>query len=160
MPVACHAPAALHAPLAASTYAEEVRRVYNSAREAERTRLTWAELIEARLKLAAVEEIDADWNGGDSEAPNLTSRQRARRLVELAVRDAHLMPSAVLPSVEGGIAFVFKEGLRQGSIEILNSGELVAAYFDNFSEPTVWEFAPNDASTTTALERIRVFVSR
>jgi hypothetical protein len=65
----------------------------------------------------------------------------ARRLSEVvlrALRLSDLSPTRVVPSAEGGIAFVFCRHDRYADIEIFNSGEVLAVTSDRKGEPTVW----------------------
>ena len=148
-----------YALIVPSTNSEEARLIYEKNSDLFGVSLSWRGLQAAHAKFAAIENVGPDWNGGDSEAPDRQCKQTARWILDMAVHSGQLPLTSVLPSVEGGIALGFGVGLRQGSIEVLNSGELIAAHFDDRDEPQVWEFEPNRESAEAAIERIRVYMS-
>lgn len=99
-------------------------------------------------------DLSNDWDGEGSLAPDAHACQLAYRGLSWVVKTG-IIPTDVVPSVEGGIGFAFFSEAGQGGIEFLNSGVILAAVdpvarYDQM--PSVWRVA--DGGMEQALLRI------
>ena len=139
---------------------QEVQAIYQQAfRDPYGTSWTWYLFDRRASQLAALESLQNNWDGFGAEAPNPTAIRLAQYLLVVISERNFQQPAAILPSVEGGVGITFLHGRRRGSIEILNSGDMVAALYEGRDEPQVWEFREESASITDTVERLRVYMS-
>jgi hypothetical protein len=83
-----------------------------------------------RSALRDLDNIKDDWNSYDAPAPSLRSINMGWRVLA-SLREASLIPERVLPSAEGGVAFIFiSTGENRAVIETLNSGEDFVLLYD------------------------------
>jgi hypothetical protein len=114
---------------------------------------------EVRGRLGRTARLQPGWDTYDGDPPNQTARALAAKVLTVLEAEA-LPPLRLLPSVEGGIAISFAEGETRAEIEIYNTGEIAAAAYSGQGEPTAWEFDGSDSGIRTAIEQIRVRLSR
>ena len=138
--------------------AELYREVRRSTRDSITRTFTWRKLGALTRRFDVIEQLEPNWDGDEAAAPNDLAKLRARRILAL-LDEVQLEPTAIMPSVEGGIGITFVYGRRRGSIELLNSGEMVAAYYEGLGEPQVWEFNGDNTSISESVEKIRVYLS-
>ena len=109
-------------------------------------------------KFEALSRLQANWDGEGSEAPNANAK-RLTRLILAALSRGEVTPSAIEPSAESGVGIGFVKGRRRGSIEIFNTGEMIAATYEGREAPVVWEFNSEEESMTSTIGIIRVYMS-
>jgi len=136
---------------------EHYRTIFDAVQASARSE-TWSSNERIAEKFASLENLRADWNAGESETPNPVTKLQARLIVE-ELLSKQLSPTAIMPSVEGGIGITIVRGERRGSIEILNSGEMVAATYESSGDPDVWEFESEKQSIIDTVEKISVYMS-
>ena len=110
---------------------------------------------ELRSQLKSTEELSDDWDTYGAEAPNDRARILAATVLE-KLEAKSLIPTVILPSVEGGIGVAFAEGETQAGIEIYNTGEMVASIWTAVYRPTVWELTDSSVELEKAIDTIRV----
>lgn len=83
-----------------------------------------------RSALRDLDNTKSDWNSYGAPAPSLRSINMGWRVLA-SLREAALIPERVLPSAEGGVAFIFMStGENRAVIETLNSGEDFVLLYD------------------------------
>jgi len=123
--------------------------VHKSSAAAKRIAVLWEAVDD-------MQELQADWNGYNSEPPNEFARQVAKQILLSATNV--LVPSRVAPSAQGGIGICFYgRDNKYADIECLNTGEILATLSDGTGRPEVWDVKPIDSRR--ALERIGKYIS-
>ena len=108
-------------------------------------------------ELQEIAGIGPDWNGMGSPCPNLRAiRDSERLLAELLVMDSP--PQIIMPSGDGGVAFVWEIGKLYADIECLNDGECVACHGYGNERRTIWAVEPTANGYRAAAERIMDFL--
>jgi hypothetical protein len=108
-------------------------------------------LFAAALKLR---ELPTNWDGYGAPTPNATAAAFAKVILEECLAK-NFVPSAVVPSSEGGIAVTFRRGVRYADIECFNEGDLFAAFDSGEGVPTVWPVGSGSAGVRAAIDEIR-----
>jgi hypothetical protein len=105
------------------------------------------------MNIKELTELKDGWNSYNAPAPNQISIDNAKKVARiLKLAD---FPAEVLPSGEGGIGFVFKNGDKKADIECLNNGNIIAVCYSNTLAPHSWEVAGIKAT----VERIKEFIN-
>jgi hypothetical protein len=116
------------------------------------------EAIQAMISaLDELSQLNDGWDSYDAPKPNLAARESARHVLEI-LNGHNRLPTAVVPSAEGGVGFAFSgKANRYADIECLNSGEMLAVISDRVSEPEVWTIGIESTLADT-IERISTFL--
>jgi len=114
------------------------------------------ELLERSL--ASLASLPQGWDSYDSQPPSATTVCSALSFLR-KLYSAPLVPSSIVPSAEGGVAFYFFSGKRNAYTEFRNSGELVLALYDHETEPIVPELSSSDADEIRAIELLRSYLA-
>jgi hypothetical protein len=139
------------------TYARE----FHSALEQIYTSAYWqnkAYFEDARQRLSATAYLAPAWDSDRAEPPNEVARSLAASILA-GLEDASLPPTQLTPTVEGGIALSFVEGIKRAVIEIYNTGEIAAATYTDRDQPRVWEWESAEDSLVGSIEQIRVHLA-
>lgn len=114
---------------------------------------TW--WIKARAKIKQLEALRSDWNGYNSEPPNISSVYWATIIVDRLYENS-LRPSKIVPSAAGGIAVTFFSENKYADIEALNSGDIVALIKDKSNGTRqAWAVSAGDDDIQSAIDKIR-----
>ena len=157
-PQHCHQPPACYsAPVAGKAsldhYAEIHKRMEKSAWGE-----TWPLMRKIGDQFRALDRLRDDCNFDGAETPNPFAMRQARSIVDL-LAEKQLAPTAIMPSVEGGIGITIVRSGRRGSIEVLNSEEMVAATYESVGDPDVWEFTSDMHSIAETVRKINAYLS-
>jgi hypothetical protein len=96
-------------------------------------------LIDAELDLDRMSGMEPDWDSYGAEPPSPGAIQSSREILnELA--GALILPSAIVPSSEGGVSIYFMSGDRTAYIETDNDGSLALVMYDQQGNTEVLEF--------------------
>lgn len=87
-------------------------------------------------QLMQLRNLTAGWDSYDAPAPSGETMAGAQRTIE-KLRTEQLLPEAVTPSAEGGVAIYFSRGAQKAFIEFLNEGETLLALYGKDDEPNV-----------------------
>ena len=93
-----------------------------------------------------------------AEEPNEVARNVAHEVLS-SLEAASLPPASVIPLVDGGIEIVFVDDTNRAVIDIYNSGEIVAAAYQDQGEPTVWEIDDIENQLQGTIAHIRVHLA-
>lgn len=157
----CQAPVAYHSVLLeAPRYREGHEKSIASISKSFywQTKAFLASFAKLRERLERTANLSDGWDTYDAERPSDLARSLAGRVLD-ALESARLIPSHLMPSAEGGIAFSFVDGENRAEIEVYNSGEIAAATYTNRSEPIVWELSESDSELRTLAHKIRVHLT-
>lgn len=84
-------------------------------------------------QLTAWEVLDDSWDGAGAARPSILALRNARALVS-SFNEFMLEPDNISPSVIGGVGLTFAEGALEVFVEILNSGEVFAAFIPHTTD--------------------------
>jgi len=142
--------------------------IYERYREAESAILESREGSEyVRRKLAEVEienrllylaNLPSNWDSYGSDAPSSTAVHSAIAIASTFIR-LGLIPDAVTPSPEGGIALCFVRNDRYADIECFNSGETLAVRYSVDEDPKAWAIKPGDAASESTVDFFSSYLS-
>lgn len=124
--------------------------------DAIRSEVPWSTLSD---RLSALANLDDNWNSYGAPAPNQVARASARAILDSA-REKALRPTAIVPSVEGGVVISFETGQRHADIESLNDGCVLAMTSEPPRDPHVWPVRNDSKDTEAALEEIQAFMGQ
>lgn len=95
------------------------------------------QLANLALRLVALARLQANWDTYGAEPP--TERAIRKALGALQSTWTNLLPETVLPSVEGGVTFVYStDAKKYAEIEFGNDGEIMAAFRRQSEQPNAW----------------------
>jgi hypothetical protein len=113
-------------------------------------------MVYASQKLDKLCMLRNNWNSFDSEKPAIATIQAAFQVVNVLVA-LDLIPDAILPSAEGGVAICFVRHGKYADVECLNSGEILAVTSTRGEKPHAWALDPNSI-TAAALENFSAYL--
>lgn len=105
-------------------------------------------------ELLSLGELPHGWDGFGAEPPGQEAIGLAEQVLG-ALAEAHLRPSRIGASVEGGVTIAFLRSGKYADVECFNTGEMLAATSDRHGKPDVWEVPLGDQEIKRTLERIR-----
>jgi hypothetical protein len=114
--------------------------------------------VEARRKLIDLLRLPNDWNSFGAESPARNAIAVAGRVIDSLIR-TNLVPDAVLPSAEGGVAICFVRDNRYADIECLNSGEILAVKSTRNEQPHAWAIDESSIDSDMAARNISAYLS-
>jgi hypothetical protein len=118
------------------------------------------ELLKTQLKLIEnLQRLPKGWDGYNAESPNQNSVIRSQFILMHLFR-MKFLPDKITPSVENGVGISFIQGDKYADIECFNTGEILAVTSDRQAAPQVWEVSNRPQEITSALRKIRDFISR
>ena len=108
-------------------------------------------------KLQALSTDSSLWPE-DADAPSAWVMQMAENIFH-QLADEKLVPTEIVASAEGGVAFCFVAGDKYADIECLNSGNLLGVITNRSDRPIVWEIDQSTTGITQACEKISQFLN-
>jgi len=113
-----------------------------------------------RAQLAALRLLEVGWDGYHAPTPNTTAIASAKIGLE-TLRGLNVIPTAVIPSAEGGVGICFTDQRYYAHIEFDNSGEAWGLMYGPNGAPESWQLASCDAeSIIQTWNRISVHLQR
>ena len=106
-------------------------------------------------QLAEISELEGDWDGLETEAPNSFAIGESIFIL-LQLEKCGFWPDRVVPSAEGGVGIVFLKNSKQADIEIFNSGETFAGIYPEDRVTEVWPVQHDDIEET--VKQLREFL--
>jgi hypothetical protein len=95
-------------------------------------------LLDADVELERISGIEANWDSYGAEPPSATAISVSRAiLAELA--GSLILPSAIVPSAEGGVSIYFMSGDRSAYVETDNQGAQALVLYDQLGNTEVLE---------------------
>ena len=114
--------------------------------------------IELENRLSHLMGLRGNWDTYGSEAPSEQSVTAAATIGKAFINFG-LIPDAVSPSTEGGVAICFVRNQKYADIECLNSGETLAVRYTSVENPKAWELQPNDVASDATIQFLTQFLS-
>lgn len=107
--------------------------------------------VEIEKKLKELLSLPFDWDSYGSERPSSSAIAAAGTIAQSFI-DFGLIPDAITPSSEGGVAICFVRNQRYADVECFNSGEVLAVRYSSNDDPKAWPAADPVARAATILE--------
>jgi len=99
--------------------------------------------------------IQNNWNNYGSPSPSIQSIENARKLLNY-LQSEGLLPKRVLPSAEGGIAFIFHSNTENRAvIESLNNNEIFFLLYDRRGNSKTLEWSDSRLEQQNLLRTLR-----
>ncbi len=114
--------------------------------------------LELENRLGQLSALRANWDTYGSEPPSKES-VTAAAVIAKAFIDFGLIPDAVGPSAEGGVAISFFRNRKYADIECFNSGETLAVRYSSDEKPTAWEVQVDDAASDATIQFFSKYLS-
>lgn len=119
------------------TETQDYRSVFSSLSQSTFWRVKYG-LLDADLELERISGMEADWDSYGAEPPSATAIQASKDiLAELA--GFLVLPSAIVPSAEGGVSIYFMSGDHTAYIENDNQGAQALVMYDQLGNTEVLE---------------------
>jgi hypothetical protein len=114
--------------------------------------------VETDKILEQLASLPVNWDSYGSEQPSAASLAAASDIARAFV-DFGLIPDAIAPSAEGGVAICFVRNEKYADIECFNSGEILAVRYSSHDDPKAWPLQPNKVATDTAIRDFSTYLS-
>lgn len=114
--------------------------------------------VELENRLDLLSTLNSNWDTYGSEPPSKQSIIAATAIAKAFI-DFGLIPDAVGPSAEGGIAICFVRNQKYADIECFNTGETLAVRYSSDENPTAWELNADDAASDATIQFFSKYLS-
>jgi hypothetical protein len=114
--------------------------------------------IELENRLSRMAALRANWDTYGSEAPSAEAVAAAAAIGKAFINFG-LIPDAVSPSAEGGVAICFLRNKKYADIECFNSGETIAVRYSSSENPKAWVVQPNDVAGDANIQFLAQYLS-
>lgn len=104
--------------------------------------------IELHDRMKQLASLPANWDTFGTERPSQEAISAAAQIAESFIGFG-LVPDAIVPSAEGGVAVCFLRNQKYADIECLNSGEVLAVRYSSQDDPQAWAVPANIAPDAT-----------
>jgi hypothetical protein len=138
-------------------YQNTANEVKKSLQDSEYLRANFAQ-VDLQKRLDQLSELSEDWDTYGSEPPSKQSVAVAASIAKAFI-DFGLIPDAVGPSAEGGVAICFVRNQKYADIECFNSGETLAVRYSSNEDPKAWAIRPNDVASAETIEIFSRYLS-
>ena len=95
-------------------------------------------LIDAGGALDRISNMGRDWDSYGADPPGANAIQASKKILE-ELAGAMILPSAIVPSAEGGVSIYFMAGHRTVYIESYNQGHQVLVMYEQNGNADVLE---------------------
>ncbi len=113
-------------------------------------------LIDAERELDRISNMEPDWDSYGAEPPSDNAIRATRETLKELAGDL-LLPSAIVPSAEGGVSIYFMSGNRTAYIETYNQGSQALVMYDQQGNTEVLELG-NDINRVAVGRRILAYL--
>jgi hypothetical protein len=115
-------------------------------------------LIELDRTLEKLGSLSANWDSNGADKPAQTALANAASIGRAFIKKG-LVPDALTPSSEGGVAICFMRNQKYADIECFNSGEVLAVRYSSTEDPYAWTIGTNAAAIDTTLQNFSKYLS-
>lgn len=89
-------------------------------------------------KIIEFKKLPVGWDGYNADPPNYEALTNALKTLN-RLFDLGFSPTRIMPSVEGGISFLFIRNTKYADIECDNDGDIFSGMSDRTEEPILWQ---------------------
>lgn len=94
-------------------------------------------------QIIELKNLPAGWDSYKADAPNYKALTNALKILDLLF-ESEFNPTRIMPSVEGGVSFLFIRDTKYADIECDNDGDIFAGMSDRIGEPILWQVSQED----------------
>jgi hypothetical protein len=113
--------------------------------------------IELTTRMNQLSSLHANWDTFGTETPTQQAITAAAAIGESFINFG-LVPDAIVPSAEGGVALCFLRNQKYVDIECLNSGEVLGVRYSSHDDPRAWDIKP-DIATDVTVQTVSQYLS-
>lgn len=112
--------------------------------------------LDHRLRQLGSLRVNWDTYGADPPTQHVisTAKTIAKQFIEFG-----LIPDAITPSAEGGVAICFIRNQKYADIECFNSGEVVGVRYMSREAPRAWDIPSGTHASNATVKTISEFLS-
>ena len=114
--------------------------------------------IELDHRLRQLASLRTNWDTYDAEPPSQRAITTAEQIAKAFIGFG-LIPDAVTPSAEGGVAICFVRNQKYADVECFNSGDILGVRYSSSEDPRAWAILPNAAATDATIQTISQYLS-
>jgi len=103
--------------------------------------------------------LNDNWDSYGAPKPESVAIKNAHAILK-PLSEVRFNPAKIMPSVEGGICFLFVSGNKYADIECDNDGDIIAGMSDRTNEPVIWSVTNNREGVMQSIERIKNFLEQ
>jgi hypothetical protein len=92
------------------------------------------------------------------EPPSQLAISTAKDIAKAFI-DFGLIPDAIVPSADGGVAICFIRNQKYADIECFNSGDILAVRYSNQDDPRAWAIQPNAVASDATIQEFSKYLS-
>jgi len=97
-------------------------------------------------QIIKLKNLKKGWDSYDADPPNYLALTNALKILDLLF-ESEFSPTRIMPSVEGGISFLFIRNTKYADIECDNDGDIHAGMSDRIGEPILWQVTEEAGKT-------------
>lgn len=112
---------------------------------------------EHERSLRALTLLRDGWDSYDAPKPNELAFQKAKEIL-IRLSKFKYRPTKIMPSVDGGICFLFVKGDKYADLDCDNEGDILASLSDRVNEPEIWEITDNKVQIDRSIKKIITFL--
>lgn len=102
--------------------------------------------------------MPANWDSYGSECPSQLAISAAAAIANAFISFG-LIPDAIVPSAEGGIAICFVRNQKYADIECFNSGDILAVRYSQNEDPKAWALQANAVASDANIQAFSKYLS-
>jgi len=110
-------------------------------------------------QIIELKNLPIGWDSYNADPPNYEALTNALKMLVLLF-ELEFNPTRIMPSVEGGVSFLFIKDLKYADIECDNDGDIFAGMSDRTGEPVLWQVKEEGGENTinTTILKISSFL--
>jgi hypothetical protein len=114
-----------------------------------------------RQQIIELKNLPVGWDSYNADPPNYESLTNALKILDLLF-ELKFNPTRIMPSVEGGISFLFIRNMKYADIECDNDGDIFAGMSNRTGEPVLWQVKEQDGKKglVATVSKISSFLDR
>src|SRR5690242_21772986 len=102
--------------------------------------------------------ITLGWDSYGGEMPTQVAISNATAIASKFINNG-LIPDAIAPSAEGGVAICFMRNDKYADIECFNSGEILAVRYSSQDDPKAWVIEASASASDATLQTVSNYLS-
>ena len=112
-----------------------------------------------RQQIIELQNLSKGWDSYNADPPNYNAIIIAIKILDILF-ESQFIPSRIMPSVEGGVSFLFTRNIKYADIECDNDGDIFAGMSDRIGEPILWQITEGveEKSLSASIFKIRSFL--
>jgi hypothetical protein len=114
--------------------------------------------IELDNQLEKLASLPTNWDTCGTEGPSQQAVSAAAAIAKAFINFG-LVPDAITPSAEGGIAICFVRNEKYADIECFNSGDILAVRYSSHEDPRAWAIQPDAVATDATIQTFAKYLS-